>query len=86
MLETLSQQLTITHRVLAWAHSYFWPDQNWEVIPEDDAISEARATGGGGRRGPSVFAGHNPKEAVLHEREWTGAFEEWLQDTPASIW
>ena len=41
--------------------------------------------GGGGERGPSRFAGAQPAEEVLNEHEWTGAFEEWLQDPPVCI-
>ena len=56
------------------------------MIPEDDAISDDQNHWwGGGTRGPSVFAGAQPAEEVLHEHEWTGAFEEWLQDPPVCI-
>ena len=77
--------MAITDGVFAYAHNCFYPDQNWEVIPEDDAISEDQDHWGGGTRGPSVFAGAQPREVVLHEHEWTGAFEAWLQDPPVCI-
>ena len=39
----------------------------------------------GDQGGECVCWGATQKKEVLHEHEWTGAFEEWLQDPPICI-